>query len=56
MQDLKKYKDFRNELIEGKCNESIVQKIARDIALVHRGTHIATLERNTFRSLLDEFR
>ena len=56
MEDLKEYEMYRKWLLAGNANEGLARKLARSLAIVHRNTHVATLSKEAFSQLLEEFR
>ena len=56
MEDLKEYEMYRKWLLAGNADEGLARKLARSLAIVHRNTHVATLSKEAFSQLLEEFR
>ena len=55
MEDLKGYKDYRKELIAGRCHMEAAKGIARDIATIHGKTHIALIGRDGIDNMVKQF-
>jgi len=55
MEDLRDYVAFRKQLIQGVCDEAVIQSIAHDIAIIHRDTHIGKLDPSDFAVLKQQF-
>ena len=55
MQDLRGYELLRKLLMKGELSLDIVVSIARNLAEVHRGTHISTIGQSAMDTLNKEF-
>ena len=55
MQDLRGYELLRKLLMKGELSLDIVVSIARNLAVVHRGTHISTIGPSAIDTLNKEF-
>ena len=55
MQDLRGYELLRKLLMKGELSLDIVVSIARNLAVVHRGTHISTIGPSAIDNLNKEF-
>ena len=56
MEDLKDYALYRKWLLAGNADEGLARQLARNLALVHRNTHVATLSKEAFTQMEEEFR
>lgn len=56
LEDYPQHVVYRKWLLAGNVDENIARKLARDIAIVHRKTHVATLGQGEFDALIKEFR
>ena len=55
MQDLRGYELLRKLLMKGELSLDIAVSIARNLAVVHRGTHISTIGQSAIDTLNKEF-
>ncbi|XP_071108304.1 methylthioribose kinase-like [Haliotis cracherodii] len=54
-EDLRDYVIYRNSLISGHLDEDAALKLARDVAVIHRDTHVANIGADAIKQLDKEF-
>ncbi|XP_046568813.1 methylthioribose kinase-like isoform X1 [Haliotis rubra] len=55
MEDLRNYVIYRSSLISGHLNDDAALKLARDVAIIHRDTHVAKIGEDAIKQLDKEF-
>ena len=56
MEDLRGYEILRKPLMKGEFSIDIASSIANNLAIVHRETHVAKLNKDEFSALEKEFK
>ena len=55
MEDLRDYTIYRDSLIDGHVDDDAALKLAKDVAIIHRDTHVAKIGEDAIKALDKEF-